>query len=860
SANAALSRDLNVSYEYGATLVGFAAEMTGYEAMQLEKLDGVLFVEKEKMSYPQTDAGPVWSGAADVWGGTWNSLSYKAEISGASEVPSVTTNVSGMGDFTYNFYTNELTYTINISNPDNVNLTAMHIHSATAGVNGGVIYNFNITPTSGDVSVTGVVTLTDDQEPALVNAGLYVNIHSDVNTAGEARGQIELNGTLGEGVIVGILDTGVDPWNPSFLAVGGDGYVHTNPLGEGNYLGVCDPSNAGGDGVVAYDPTFPCNSKLIGVWGYTASDPSPRDGDGHGSHTASTAAGNVVFDSVAIAPTQVFTADISGVAPHANIIAYDVCIDGGGCPGASLAAARDQALLDGVDVINYSIGSSAPTGDFWADAESLQWLALRDAGVFVATSNGNSGNGDATTGSPADTPWITSVGANSHNRAFLVTVALSDGVSTVEVSGQAMTSGYGPAPIVFSSDYLSGTEDARLCAPGAFPPGTFSGEIVVCERGIYGRVDKGQSALDGGAGGFILAQPDEATGGPGAVAADTHVLPAAHIDYYQYQILRQFVITDSVAAVSGTLSGASLDVDDSHGDIMAAFSSRGPNGTDADLIVPKVTAPGRAIWAAYHQGPGGDGDYTYNVIQGTSMASPHAAGAGALLSAAHPDWSPAQMESALMLTARDTVLNDDGINIATPFAQGSGHIAVGMAAMSPLVMDVSTAEYVASEPNDGDNFDVRDLNIASLGEDSCVAVCSWTRTVENVSSGTLTWTTSLTITAPATGTVQPATFTLAPGETQVITVSVDVSGNTPETDWVFGKVELDEDSGTYPDGHLPIAVYPASGNVPETLDIETQFTSGSVDLVDLLSIEITDLYTEATGMVFGELTTTSLPE
>ena len=112
-----------------------------------------------------------------------------------------------------------------------------------------------------------------------------------------------LPGTYGEGVIVGVIDTGIDPWNPSFAATGDDGYTVQNPNGDGNYFGVCDPNNTNPPaGVVGYDPTFPCNSKLIGVWGYTASDPNPRDGDGHGSHTASTAAGNVVYDTTVGTP------------------------------------------------------------------------------------------------------------------------------------------------------------------------------------------------------------------------------------------------------------------------------------------------------------------------------------------------------------------------------------------------------------------------------------------------------------------------------------------------------------------------------------------------------------------------------
>src|SRR5690606_6805865 len=233
-----------------------------------------------------------------------------------------------------------------------------------------------------------------------------------------------------------------------------------------------------------------------------------------------------------VTPTGTYTVErISGVAPHANIIAYAAC-----CTGSALQAARDQALLDGVDIINYSIGADSPTPDPYNDVEALSWLALRDAGIFVATSAGNSGPGISTVGSPADLPWLTVGGANSHNRAFLSTLSLSDGTNpSLELSGLALAAGYGPAPVIFAKDFVvapATPDDARLCGPDAFPPGTFNGEIVICERGVYGRVAKGESVKAGGAGGMILAQPAEFGGGPGSLVADTHVLPAVHIDYY----------------------------------------------------------------------------------------------------------------------------------------------------------------------------------------------------------------------------------------------------------------------------------------------------------------------------------------
>ncbi|TFG67055.1 MAG: hypothetical protein E4H27_09485, partial [Anaerolineales bacterium] len=302
-ANKALGRTLDVQYTYEAALNGFAAEMTAQEAAQLAKLPEVWRVDRERMQYIQTDAGPWWIGADGIWDG-----------------------------------------------------------SSTGG----------------------------------------------------------LDATKGEDIIVGVIDTGIDPWNPSFADMGGDLYDHTNPWGPGTYVGVCDPANtAPAAGVVAYDATFPCNDKLIGVWGYTSADANPRDTNGHGSHTSSTAAGNVTYNTTITMPNGLaFHNDISGVAPHANIIMYDACTDTGGCPGAALSAARDQAILDGVDVINYSIGGSY-WPDPWTDVDALSWLSIRAAGIFAATSAGNDGPAPGSLGSPASFPWVTSVGNLTHNRAYV---------------------------------------------------------------------------------------------------------------------------------------------------------------------------------------------------------------------------------------------------------------------------------------------------------------------------------------------------------------------------------------------------------------------------------------------------------
>lgn len=665
--------------------------------------------------------------------------------------------------------------------------------------------------------------------------------------------------TKGEGVIVGVIDTGIDPWNPSFLDIGDDGYDHTNPRGQ--YYGVCDPTNTSPPaGVSAYDSTFACNDKLIGAWGYsTVNSGDPRDADGHGSHTASTAAGNVVFDSTVMTPSRTFTAtQISGVAPHANIIAYAAC-----CTNSALTAAKDQVILDGVDVVNYSIGASALTQDPWSDADALSWLAVREAGIFVATSAGNNGPGLGTVGAPADLPWMMSVGASSHNRTFLNSITLDDGVNApITLDGMSMTGALTtPTKVVFAADYADpgngiSAEDARLCADDIFPAGTFNGEIVVCERGVYGRVAKGQTVANAGAAGFVLAQPTEFEGGPGSLAPDPHVIPAVHIDYYKYQQMLAY-FASAPGDVMGTIAGSTMDVDNKYGNEMASFSSRGPNGNFlADIPIPNVTAPGRAIWAAYHQGPGGDGDYTYNVIQGTSMSSPHVAGAGALMVALHPDWTPAQIQSAMMTTADPAVTNDDGINPATPFAMGAGNVNLEDAAKAGFVLDVTTAEFEGADPREGG--DPKDLNLASLGNSQCVGICSWTRTISSTASSSVTWTTSFTSTDGVVITVEPASFALAPSATQVVTITADVNGATPD-EWAFAMVEFTSSVTAVPNAHFPVAVKATVSSLPSVVEISTNRNAGSQWTKDLIALEITDMTIDS-GLVKADTTSFYLEE
>ena len=307
-------------------------------------------------------------------------------------------------------------------------------------------------------------------------------------------------GNKGEGVIVGILDSGLNPANPSFADTvseedGGDGYDHTNPLGEGNYLGMCDPDNA------QYVADWGCNDKLIGYYNFenpaAGGNPldDPYDDDGHGSHTGSTTAGNQL-DATAFAAEGTdnefsVTSQIKGVAPHANIIGYDVC--DGGCQGYSILASIDQAIDDDVDVINYSIGSSAPSNP-WTDPDAIAFLNARAAGIHVATSAGNAGPGAATIGSPGDVPWMTSVGATTHDRKYVssvVGIAADDAATLPDIDGAGLSGPTdGAYPVIYAG---SAPYNNPLCLTSGFPAGaTLAGQIVVCDRGNNGRVEKGE--------------------------------------------------------------------------------------------------------------------------------------------------------------------------------------------------------------------------------------------------------------------------------------------------------------------------------------------------------------------------------
>jgi subtilisin family serine protease len=608
-------------------------------------------------------------------------------------------------------------------------------------------------------------------------------------------------GTRGEGIVAGVIDTGVNHDHPSFADVGGDGFNHTNP--RGRRFGVCagEPNGL----------TLLCNDKLIGMYDFTRT--TPFDAIGHGSHTAGTVAGNVLNANV-IAPTITLNRAVSGVAPHANLITYKACQElTGNCLLSDIVASINQATLDEVDVVNYSIGgtSSSP----WTDLDALAFLQARKAGIFIAASAGNAGPGAKTVGSPADSPWVAASGASTHDRKFINSVVglTSSGGTLPDIHGKSVTSGYPAAPNVAPIVYAgSAPYNNPLCNP--FPANTFTGgEIVVCDRGVVGRVQKGQNVKDAGGKGMVLAN-DPPNGD--SLIADPHVLPAVHISHADGVTLKNWLASGS--GHSGRITGVIVDVNAAHGDVMASFSSRGENPSVPDVIKPDLTAPGVDVLAAFHtplpEVPGPEPNPEWGIISGTSMSSPHTAGAAALIRDVHPDWTPDEVKSALMTTAFTTlpggtgkevhgVLKENASTPADPFDMGGGRVDLSRAGRAGLVLDVNPGAYDSANPLLGG--DPKTLNLASLANGNCKGACSWMRRVTSSATRDVRWTASVSAPAGFALTVTPATFRLEPGDSRTLTINANPSALAPNV-WHFAQVTLTPNRSAIPAAHLPVAV------------------------------------------------------
>ncbi len=637
----------------------------------------------------------------------------------------------------------------------------------------------------------------------------------------------------GEGIIVGIMDTGISPFNPSFADVAADGYNHTNPLGEGNYLGDCRKSD-----LARY-----CNDKLIGIWAHPEilEDYTPAgdekigvDHNGHGSHTASTAAGNPVKDvpvfNVIGDEADFRFEQISGVAPRANIVSYQVCDGDGSCWPDVTAQAVEHAIANGIKVINYSVGGAARSP--WESVDAQAFLAAREAGIHVATSAGNSGPGSETVGSPGNAPWVTTVAAYTHDRGFTdKSVTFSGGETELaEIQGRGATKGYSGA-VIHAGDF----GDGQCLEP--FAEDTFDGQIVICERGRIARVEKGQNVLAGGAGGLILVNSSAEAS---SIDADLHVLPAIHVSMDNGRRIKEWLASGEHHQAS--IGGSELIKDSGLADIAARFTSRGPDSVFNRWMTPHVAAPGVNIYAANseyqpHTAPENRSESPYTFMSGTSMASPHVAGALTLIAALKPEWTPAEAQSALMLTAVFDTRKDDGETPSDFFDAGSGSIRIDRALNSGLIMDVSYDNYLTADPEtDGEP---ESLNMPAMLARECMIRCTWTRTVTATQAAA--WTASQRqITQGVTITSEPSSFSLAKGQSIDLTVTAEI-GEGFDSQYGFGRLMLTPDNEALSPSALPVTGTFVAGGFPDNPRLEVSANTGRATISGICSIPTDDL-------------------
>lgn len=597
----------------------------------------------------------------------------------------------------------------------------------------------------------------------------------------------------GEDVIIGVVDGGFQPENSSFYdQVDANG----RPVNSGGTLAYGPPPAGWSGACVAgpgFDPAKHCNNKVIGARAFDASFKaagvkpawyefigSPRDVTGHGSHTSSTAGGN--WNADAISHTQNL-GPISGMAPRARLAHYKICwswLDtlafANNCWTGDSVAAIDQAVADGVDVINFSVSGSQTD---LLDPVEVAFLNAATAGVFVAASAGNSGPGTAVA---HPSPWLTTVAASTHGRFLMADTTTGEGNT---YHGASQSKGLPLTNMVLSTDVASTSiENARLCKINSLNPAKVEGKIVVCDRGTTARVEKSQVVAEAGGVGMILLNTPAGLPGGGSTTLndDAHWVPTVHLPVEHRDAIRTYAAGSKAKADMGV---AALEPG-VPAPVMAEFSSRGPNMATPSVMKPDITAPGVAVLAAYsvaqpsqayHDGvidgsivPGPVAEF----LDGTSMSGPHIAGLAALVKQKHPNyWGPASIKSALMTSAGPVKLADGSPDNAFK-GYGAGHVNPNAALDSGLVYPLDPTDYwrylcglgtlAAGSPTcqSVGSIPATDLNLASFSAD-VPGVITFRRTVRNLGNTRVTYNASVGVDG-FTATVNPPSLTLEKGQ------------------------------------------------------------------------------------------------
>ncbi|MEX2126490.1 MAG: S8 family serine peptidase [Woeseia sp.] len=684
-------------------------------------------------------------------------------------------------------------------------------------------------------------------------------------------------GLDGDGIVIGVIDSGITPEHPALS----DTREANRPRAcrsrwaENTLLGkwLCrrydkledtlefqPPENW--NGICQEGPQFTaenCNNKLIGaryfVDGAETSGPidegeifSARDADGHGTHTATTAAGNKVRASI----FGTFIGQVQGIAPKARIAAYKACWLRPGdlrasCNTSDLAHAIDSAVADGVHIINYSVGSSLLTTNA---PDDVALLAAAKAGVLTVVAAGNEGPNFNTIGSPAGGPWVITSAASSRDGEH--SLEAMEVTTPPSVAGQYAAKEASFTPPLIDSDPIEGrlvlvdddddtlddgTAGTTFDGCEALVNGSeLSGNIAFIQRGGCDFEVKIANADDAGA---VAALVFSIAGDPIVMTGATGLsdIPALMIGQADGNLLLDEI--DAELTVEVVLDKGLFLTEEDTGNVMGAFSARGP-GPAEDILKPDVTAPGINILAGFTPDAANSvAGENFAFLTGTSMSAPHVAGVAALLRQAHPDWTPAAIKSALMTTAYQEVNQQGGETAAIPFDFGSGHINPNSANDPGLVYDVTADEYdafacgTASPVVDqarcdslaaaGSSFLAVDLNQPSIAVSRLASTQTVTRRVTNVSENSASYAAEIVAPAGIAVEVAPSALSLAPGASATFEVTFAFADG-PLDLWRFGSLTWVGDDRSV---RSVLAVRPTSVNAPA--EVQSAGASGTID-------------------------------
>nr|CAD1818898.1 unnamed protein product [Ananas comosus var. bracteatus] len=423
---------------------------------------------------------------------------------------------------------------------------------------------------------------------------------------------------FGRGVIIGLLDTGIAAGHPSFSDAG-------VPPPPARWKGSC-ALEAG------------CNNKLIGARAFVPGHESPLDDSGHGTHTASTAAGNFAPGAQAYGLAG---GTAAGMAPRAHLAIYKVC-GTSGCASSDVLAGLDAAVKDGVDVISISLGGGSIPFD--EDVIAIGAFTAFEKGIVVSCAAGESLN------------QSTKIPSN-------------------------------PVELAYNSNRSGCTYFKKF---------DIKGKIVVCEP-FFPLEKIARAVLKAGGVGVVVVNL-EAEGY--SIIARDFPLPASRLSAADGDSVIAYASdARNNPKASITFNGTVLGT--SPAPVVAFFSSQGPNFQTPLILKPDVSAPGLNILAAWptQVDGGNDGANTFNIISGTSMATPHISGIAALIKSVHPDWSAAAVKSAIITTADENgrdgkPILDELHQKASFFAVGAGHVNPSKAADPGLIYDIDADDYV----------------------------------------------------------------------------------------------------------------------------------------------------------------------